>query len=103
MLACKRVLAPLLLSVEGHCHDRIDDYALTAHANVTSLYEIVGKRVGDPKLGALAMIKAVEAETPPMHLVLGSDALGYLREHLAQLTSNLSAWESVSLSTDFAV
>jgi len=21
MLACKRVLAPLLLSVEGHCHD----------------------------------------------------------------------------------
>lgn len=82
---------------------RIDDYAPTAHANVAYLNEIVGKRVGDPKLGALAMIKAVEAETPPMHLVLGSDALGYLREHLAQLTSNLSAWESVSLSTDFAV
>jgi hypothetical protein len=91
------------LSTLSNSDHRIDDYAPTAHANVASLHEIVGKRVGDPKLGALAMIKAVEAETPPMHLVLGSDALGYLREHLAQLTSDLSAWESVSLSTDFAV
>lgn len=82
---------------------RIDDYAPTAHANLVYLTEIDGKQIGDPKLGALAIIKAVEAETPPMHLVLGSDALDHVRENQAQLTSNLSTWESVSLSTDFAV
>jgi hypothetical protein len=36
-----------------------------------------------------------------LHLLLGSDALRRTRAQLAQLTSDIERWESVSLGTDF--
>ncbi len=65
------------------------------------LADIDGKQSGDPNLGAQAIIKAVESEDPPLHLVLGSDALKRTRAKLEAMTKNLDAWEAVSKSTDF--
>ena len=59
-----------------------------------------GKQVGDPKKAADAMLTLIEAENPPMHLLLGSDALKLVREKLDFLKSEFDAWEKLTLSTD---
>jgi NAD(P)-dependent dehydrogenase (short-subunit alcohol dehydrogenase family) len=62
--------------------------------------EMSGKQVGDPKKAANAMLTLIEAENPPMHLLLGSDALRLVREKLDFLKSEFDAWENLTLSTD---
>ena len=62
--------------------------------------EMSGKQVGDPKKAAAAMLTLIEAENPPMHLLLGSDALKLVREKLDFLKSEFDAWEKLTLSTD---
>jgi NAD(P)-dependent dehydrogenase (short-subunit alcohol dehydrogenase family) len=59
-----------------------------------------GKQTGDPKKAAAAMLTLIEAENPPMHLLLGSDALRLVREKLDFLKSEFDAWEKLTLSTD---
>ncbi|MES2072292.1 MAG: oxidoreductase [Pseudomonadota bacterium] len=60
-----------------------------------------GKQLGDPAKAAQALLKIVEEENPPVHLVLGSDAIKLVREKLSQLSKEIDAWEELSLSTDF--
>jgi len=60
-----------------------------------------GKQSGDPAKAAQALLKLVEAEDPPTHLLLGNDALNLVREKLAALGDEITAWEAVSRSTDF--
>jgi NAD(P)-dependent dehydrogenase (short-subunit alcohol dehydrogenase family) len=62
--------------------------------------DMSGKQVGDPKKAAAAMLTLIEAENPPMHLLLGSDALRLVREKLDFLKSEIDAWEKLTLSTD---
>jgi NAD(P)-dependent dehydrogenase (short-subunit alcohol dehydrogenase family) len=59
-----------------------------------------GKQLGDPQKAARAMLAAIAAENPPVHLLLGSDALGLVRGKLAALEDEIRAWESVTISTD---
>lgn len=80
---------------------RIADYQPTSGKAVQYLADIAGKQLGNPDLGAQAIIKAIAAENPPLHLVLGSDALQRTRANIQSLTTTLNAWEEVSKSTDF--
>lgn len=80
---------------------RIADYLPTSGKAMQHLADINGKQLGDPVLGAQAIIKVVEAENPPLHLVMGSDALERTRAKLEAMNKNLDAWEAVSKSTDF--
>lgn len=59
-----------------------------------------GKQLGDPVLAARAMLRVIASDTPPAHLLLGSDALGLVREKLSVLTAEIDAWETVTRSTD---
>jgi NAD(P)-dependent dehydrogenase (short-subunit alcohol dehydrogenase family) len=59
-----------------------------------------GKQPGDPKKAARAMLAAIEAENPPAHLLLGSDALTLVRDKLAAMEGEIGAWEAVTRSTD---
>ncbi|WP_027818600.1 oxidoreductase [Paraburkholderia bannensis] len=59
-----------------------------------------GKQLGDPRKAARAMLAAIDSDKPPAHLLLGSDALGLVRNKLAELESEIAAWESVTISTD---
>ena len=59
-----------------------------------------GKQLGDPRKAARAMLVAIESETPPAHLLLGTDALGLVRGKLAAFEKEIAAWESVTISTD---
>jgi NAD(P)-dependent dehydrogenase (short-subunit alcohol dehydrogenase family) len=59
-----------------------------------------GKQPGDPAEAARAILAVIEADAPPTHLLLGSDALQLVRGKLADLGRDLDAWEEVSVSTD---
>lgn len=78
-----------------------DVYAGTVGRALAYLDGIKGKQVGDPARGASAILAAVDAETPPMHLLLGSDALRRAREKEDAMIEEMDRWESVTRSTDF--
>ena len=60
-----------------------------------------GRQPGDPAKAAQALLQLVAAETPPVRLYLGGDALALVRAKLAAMQAELTAWETVSRSTDF--
>jgi len=58
-----------------------------------------GRQAGDPAKAAQAILTALDADDPPLRLVLGADALGNIRGHLDGLTAELDAWEEVGRAT----
>ena len=48
------------------------------------------------------LLQLVTSENPPVHLLLGYDALKLVREKLASLEAEIASWEELSRSTDFA-
>src|SRR6516165_5272501 len=81
----------------------IADYAPTAGAVRRELREMSGKQPGDPVRAAYAIIQAVEAPNPPLHLLLGKDALRLGREKLDALRRDFDAWQNVTVGADFPV
>lgn len=61
-----------------------------------------GKQAGDPDKAAQALLKVIAAEHPPVHLLLGNDALELVRARLSALGKEIESWEEVSRSTDFS-
>src|SRR3984885_6181876 len=60
-----------------------------------------GHQTGDPIKAAEVLLKLLVTENPPVHLLLGSDALKLVREKFDSLAGEITAWEDVTLSTDF--
>ena len=56
--------------------------------------------VGDPEKAAKVMVELVENTEAPVHLVLGSEAIGLLKMADHSRTLEMEKWLSVSLSTD---
>jgi NAD(P)-dependent dehydrogenase (short-subunit alcohol dehydrogenase family) len=54
---------------------------------------------GDPAKAAQAILAALDADQPPLRLVLGGDAIDNIRARLDQLTSELARWEEVGRRT----
>ncbi|WP_323992932.1 oxidoreductase [Nguyenibacter sp. L1] len=80
---------------------RLAEYADTAGKVRVNLPAAHGTQAGDPVRGARAIIKAVAAEHPPLHLVIGGDALDLIRKKIADLTRGLDMWEAVTRDTAF--
>jgi NAD(P)-dependent dehydrogenase (short-subunit alcohol dehydrogenase family) len=59
-----------------------------------------GKQSGDPVKAAHAMLAIIESQNPPVHLLLGSDALSLVRQKLTALGEEIDQWEKVTRSTD---
>ena len=81
---------------------RIGDYADTAGKSREGTQAGHGRQAGDPARGARAIIAAVEAAQPPVHLPIGGDALDQLRRRLDEMRRETDAWEAVTRGTDFA-
>ncbi len=79
----------------------IDDYAPTAGARRDMVSGYSGKQPGDPARAAEAIIGAVEATDPPLHLVLGRPAYDAVRAKLQEFSSELENWRGISLGADF--
>ncbi len=83
-------------------HIVIDDYATTAGQNKSDIRGYSGHQPGDPVRAALAMIKVVETENPPLRLLLGAAALKGARLKLDELKKDFDAWEETSIGADFS-
>jgi NAD(P)-dependent dehydrogenase (short-subunit alcohol dehydrogenase family) len=81
--------------------ERIPDYAETAGVFLKRLTSGSGKQVGDPVRAGEAILKAVESENMPLHLVLGKIAVETARSAIESLRRDVDAWEEVALSADY--
>ena len=79
----------------------IEDYKPTIEPIQQYLYGNDGKQPGDPHKAALAMIKAIESDNPPLRLMLGADAFGLWEKKFAAMEEEFTAWRKVGEDTAF--
>jgi len=82
---------------------RISAYAGSMAGDINDLLKAYdGAQPGDPARAANAIISAVEAADPPLRLILGEDALAWIRNKLDQAERDIEQWRAVTVSTAFA-
>jgi NAD(P)-dependent dehydrogenase (short-subunit alcohol dehydrogenase family) len=79
----------------------IPDYKETAGKSREYFQTQSGKQAGDPQRAVEAIVAAVSAPQPPVHLLLGKIALTRFRSKLQQWQKDLDTWEETSLGADF--
>jgi NAD(P)-dependent dehydrogenase (short-subunit alcohol dehydrogenase family) len=60
-----------------------------------------GKQAGDPKKGVAAIVKAVSAENPPLHLLLGASTIPRLKGKIDAVLKDVATWEETTVGADF--
>jgi NAD(P)-dependent dehydrogenase (short-subunit alcohol dehydrogenase family) len=80
---------------------RIADYDQTAAKARAYRDDQTGKQPGDPVRAVHAMMQVVDSPNPPLHLLLGSNALERFRGKLDRWQKEIAAWESVTVGADF--
>jgi NAD(P)-dependent dehydrogenase (short-subunit alcohol dehydrogenase family) len=78
-----------------------DVYADSVGKSLAYLDAMAGRQIGDPARAAAAILTVADAPEPPLHLLLGSDALRRGREKLDAVIEEIDRWEDLSRSTDF--
>ena len=58
-----------------------------------------GAQPGDPSKAAAAIIAALDADEPPLRLVLGADAIANVERRLGNLADELKTWRSLGRAT----
>ncbi len=61
-----------------------------------------GHEPGDPAKAAAAIIQVANTAEPPLRLLLGQDAFGYMDYKMRAQHAEIDAWKSVTLGTDFS-
>lgn len=85
----------------GASETMIEDYADGAHFARRALARSDGKQKGDPVKAAEAVLMAVNAENPPMNLLLGTDAVMMANQRIANLLLDIGRWGPVSETIGF--
>lgn len=79
------------------------EYADTAAGRPRGMKEHYhGTQQGDPAKAAAAVIHVVEAEKPPVHLLLGPDAVAAARKKIERFSDEIEAWEALSTGTSYS-
>ncbi|MFD0764800.1 oxidoreductase [Mucilaginibacter lutimaris] len=78
----------------------VEGYETTVDARVTAFKSGSYKPTGDPDKAARVMIDVVNNPEPPLHLLLGSDAVAIVKHSEAAKLRELEKWENTSISTD---
>lgn len=79
----------------------LDDYAQSAGRVREAAKEINHNQAGDPLRLAQAMLKLVEADTPPLRLPMGTDTLKVIADKHAFVEAEVKTWKALSASTDY--
>jgi len=79
----------------------IADYEATSGIRANAIRGYSGNQPGDPVRAAIAIVNTVEAETPPLRLLLGKAAVAGARNKLKALSKDFEGWVAVSESADF--
>ena len=80
---------------------RISDYDGTARQAKLLLADHAGHEAGDPARVAQAILQAVDADHPPLRLLLGADALHYAEAQIEGLQQEIETWKAITLSTAY--
>jgi NAD(P)-dependent dehydrogenase (short-subunit alcohol dehydrogenase family) len=81
--------------------DKLSDYDGLARDAERIMADHAGQEPGDPAKAARAILTIADVEDPPMHLLLGEDALKYAGYAAQGLAADIEAWKTLSLSTGF--
>ena len=84
----------------GHMPELLPDYKPTVGAVNEVLAGRIGNEAGDPEKVAQVIVRLAAHDSPPAHLLLGSDALQYFGRADAARNAAAVQWRNVSLSTD---
>ena len=76
-------------------------YADTVSKTAAMQRQYDGNQPGDPAKAAAAIIEVTQTDTPPLRLVLGSDAYARAERTDEGRLAELRAWRTTSVSTDF--
>ena len=79
----------------------IPEYEKTAGVTRAGAVTRNGNQPGDPVRAAVAIIKAVTAENPPLHLLLGRMAYELANKKISNLQKDIEVWREVTLGADF--
>ncbi len=60
-----------------------------------------GNQSGDPKKAVSVLLKAIDSDTPPLHLLLGKDAYARARSKFDAFAADMTVWEAEAASTGF--
>ena len=80
---------------------RIGDYDAIFDPLRERRRKMSGNQLGDPYKAGQAMLRLIASDDPPLPLLLGSDAVNFVREKLDLFKNEIDTWEPVSHSTDF--
>lgn len=78
----------------------VEGYETTVDARINAFQIGSFKPMGDPDKAAKVMIDIVNHSEPPLHLLLGSEAVAIVKHSEAAKLKELEHWENVSISTD---
>jgi NAD(P)-dependent dehydrogenase (short-subunit alcohol dehydrogenase family) len=85
----------------AHAAAPLPAYDATRGKFARTLASIHGQQPGDPARAAAAILVAVDAERPPLRLVLGAYAHDKTRRTIAAAERELDAWAPLSAATEF--
>jgi NADP-dependent 3-hydroxy acid dehydrogenase YdfG len=85
----------------GQSRTQIPDYAETSGKRRSETATRHGNQQGDPVRAGQAIIDVVNAENPPLHLLLGAPALQLARKQLESMAKDFDTWEKTTLGADF--
>lgn len=80
---------------------KIGDYAETAGKTRKENIVNHNDQPGDPERAGKVIVDVLEQENLPMRLLLGNDAVNFVRKELEHRLNELNAWEQVSVGSDF--
>ncbi|TSD67962.1 SDR family NAD(P)-dependent oxidoreductase [Inquilinus sp. KBS0705] len=78
----------------------VDGYEHTVDTRVQMFKTKAFVPMGDPNKSAKVMIDMIDVPQPPLHLLLGSEAVAIVKHSELVKMAELEKWESVSISTD---
>jgi NAD(P)-dependent dehydrogenase (short-subunit alcohol dehydrogenase family) len=83
----------------AYLSEAMDEYADTVGPTREYVQQGDGTQPGDPAKAAAAILTALDADTPPLRLVLGADAIANVEGRLERLTEELQSWRDVGAAT----
>ncbi|MGO4291078.1 SDR family NAD(P)-dependent oxidoreductase [Chitinophaga sp. RAB17] len=84
------------------CAPTIEGYESTVGIRIEQFKSSNFILAGDPDKAAKVMIALVDHPEPPVHLLLGSDAIGRIKQTSTATNEEMEKWLPVSISTDAA-
>lgn len=81
----------------------IEGYEQTSGKMRAYFRDMDGKQAGDPKKGVAAIVKAVESQNPPLHLLLGASTIPRLKGKIDAVLKDVADWQETTVGADFPV